>query len=390
MASSRRMRSCHLLDGDQDVWLASCAGFYASPYGRPGEPCPQPFWGCLDCGNAVITARKLPAILAFLAFIEAEREGLAAADWRAKFGHIHARITNQVLPAFSESGDRGSARHARHGRRRLSTCRRRLGHDARHRIERRHCFPIVMIVPCLPLRRFGPASIAAISPAMMIRAGISGRRCSGRTRAAATSPCISDRSPTRRSPKPCAPISMRASTSTCRAIGHGFRPPACVRRSTARDASSSSSGRSLAPAISHASISASLDRYAKALRSSGLRPIIAAQLLEIVFDLYAYRDHLGRARLRVRALAGPLSLPGRGISFHARREPYAPHPGADHHAAAGLVAALCFDLRAGYFRRARRTREPRSAPRRAACRGRRAFLPAAPSAPARPPRRLLR
>lgn len=41
-----------LLDGDQDVWLASCAGFYASPYGRPGEPCPQPFWGCLDCGNA--------------------------------------------------------------------------------------------------------------------------------------------------------------------------------------------------------------------------------------------------------------------------------------------------------------------------------------------------
>jgi hypothetical protein len=92
-----------LLDGDQDVWLASCAGFYASPHGQPGEPCPQPFWGCLDCGNAVITARKLPAILAFLAFIEAEREGLAATDWHAKFGHVHARITSQVLPAFSET-----------------------------------------------------------------------------------------------------------------------------------------------------------------------------------------------------------------------------------------------------------------------------------------------
>jgi hypothetical protein len=92
-----------LLDGDQDVWLASCAGFYASPHGRAGEPCPQPFWGCLDCGNAVITARKLPAILAFLAFIEAEREGLTASDWRAKFGHVHARITSQVLPAFSET-----------------------------------------------------------------------------------------------------------------------------------------------------------------------------------------------------------------------------------------------------------------------------------------------
>lgn len=51
----------------------------------------------------MITARKLPTILAFLPFIEAEREGLTASDWRAKFGHIHARITNQVLPAFSEA-----------------------------------------------------------------------------------------------------------------------------------------------------------------------------------------------------------------------------------------------------------------------------------------------
>src|SRR5258708_4321214 len=73
-----------LLDGDQDVWLASCAGFYASPHGEPGAPCPQPFWGCLDCGNAVITNRKLPGILAFLAFIEAEREGVTAPDWHAK------------------------------------------------------------------------------------------------------------------------------------------------------------------------------------------------------------------------------------------------------------------------------------------------------------------
>lgn len=51
----------------------------------------------------MITARKLPAILAFLTFVEAEREGLTASDWRAKFGHVHARITSQVLPAFSET-----------------------------------------------------------------------------------------------------------------------------------------------------------------------------------------------------------------------------------------------------------------------------------------------
>jgi hypothetical protein len=51
----------------------------------------------------VITARKLPAILAFLTFIEAEREGLTASDWHAKFGHAFVRITSQVLPAFSET-----------------------------------------------------------------------------------------------------------------------------------------------------------------------------------------------------------------------------------------------------------------------------------------------
>ena len=92
-----------LLNGDQDVWLASCAGFYYSPLGEPGSPCPQPFWGCLDCSNAVITARKLPALLAFLTFIEMQREALSAADWGLKFGRAHTRITTQVLPVFSET-----------------------------------------------------------------------------------------------------------------------------------------------------------------------------------------------------------------------------------------------------------------------------------------------
>ncbi len=51
----------------------------------------------------MITARKLPAILAFLAFIEGERAGLSHADWKLKFGRVHARITCQVLPAFSDT-----------------------------------------------------------------------------------------------------------------------------------------------------------------------------------------------------------------------------------------------------------------------------------------------
>lgn len=92
-----------LLDGEQDVWLAACAGFHSSPFAEPGSPCAQPFWGCLDCRNAVITARKLPAILAFLAFIEEQRRSLPANDWAAKFGRVHARIAAQVLPAFSDA-----------------------------------------------------------------------------------------------------------------------------------------------------------------------------------------------------------------------------------------------------------------------------------------------
>jgi hypothetical protein len=88
------------LDGAQDLWLASCGGFYASPFGSKGKPCPVPFWGCLDCGNAVITSRKLPSLIAFQAFMVTQREALPASDWAVKFGRSHRRITEQILPAF--------------------------------------------------------------------------------------------------------------------------------------------------------------------------------------------------------------------------------------------------------------------------------------------------
>ena len=35
-----------------------------------------------------------------------------------------------------------------------------------------------------------------------------------------------------------------------------------------------------------------LDRYAKHLRGGDRRPVINAQLLQVIFDLQAYRDHL--------------------------------------------------------------------------------------------------
>jgi hypothetical protein len=114
-ASRRNPRSCKLpatltadavvplLDGTQDVWLAGCAGFYDSPFGTKGEACPSPFWSCLDCDNAVITARKLPALIAFLGFMTAQRESLAEADWEAKFGRAHRRIRDQIIPAFPKA-----------------------------------------------------------------------------------------------------------------------------------------------------------------------------------------------------------------------------------------------------------------------------------------------
>ncbi len=98
VAETRRV-----LSGKQDVWLASCAGFHKSPFAPEGEPCSEPFWGCLECRNAVITARKLPAIIAFLNFIVARRAGMDEADWQAKFGRAWSRITQQVLPAFSDA-----------------------------------------------------------------------------------------------------------------------------------------------------------------------------------------------------------------------------------------------------------------------------------------------
>lgn len=91
-----------MAQGDQDLWLATCSGFYDSPHGQVGSACPTPFWVCLDCANAIITARRLPAILAFLRFIELQRQSLQAGDWAAKFGRAHARITTQILPAFGE------------------------------------------------------------------------------------------------------------------------------------------------------------------------------------------------------------------------------------------------------------------------------------------------
>jgi len=89
-----------VLDGASDTWLAACTGFDRSPFGRLGEPCPEPFWGCLECPNAVIAERKLPAVLAALDAMVSERSRMAPEAWRARFGRPFLRIVNDVVPAF--------------------------------------------------------------------------------------------------------------------------------------------------------------------------------------------------------------------------------------------------------------------------------------------------
>lgn len=90
------------LSGEQDVWLASCRDFFASPFARkPGAACPVPAWGCLECPNAVFTSRHLPSLLSFLDFLERQREEYSVEEWNARFGLAWDRIVHGVRARFS-------------------------------------------------------------------------------------------------------------------------------------------------------------------------------------------------------------------------------------------------------------------------------------------------
>lgn len=89
-----------VIDGEHQVWLSSCRNFFDGPFAPKGSACGKPFWGCLECSNAVITASKLPAHISFLRFIEEQRPGMSTAEWTIKFGRAHERITQQIIPAF--------------------------------------------------------------------------------------------------------------------------------------------------------------------------------------------------------------------------------------------------------------------------------------------------
>jgi hypothetical protein len=90
------------LSGHSDVWLASCRDFYGSPFARTkGSACPVALWGCLECPNAVFTTRHLPSVLAFLSFVEAQREELSDDEWTARYGLAWRRIVHGIRPRFT-------------------------------------------------------------------------------------------------------------------------------------------------------------------------------------------------------------------------------------------------------------------------------------------------
>jgi hypothetical protein len=91
------------LSGDNDVFLASCKDFYASPYAtKKGAGCPAAVWGCLECPNAVFTTRHLPSILTFLDFTEQKRDELPVPEWKARYGLAWERIVHGIRPRFTD------------------------------------------------------------------------------------------------------------------------------------------------------------------------------------------------------------------------------------------------------------------------------------------------
>lgn len=87
--------------GERDLWLASCTDIYNSPWDPAGQACSRPY-ACLECGNAVVTVSRLPAILLFLEHMLRQRRGMDLREWESIFGRAYRRIVQQVLPAFTD------------------------------------------------------------------------------------------------------------------------------------------------------------------------------------------------------------------------------------------------------------------------------------------------
>ncbi|NUT60765.1 hypothetical protein [Herbaspirillum sp. C9C3] len=91
-----------ILEGEQDVLFVSCRDFNNRPDGPAETPCDQP-WGCLGCGNAIITPHVLPRVILFRNFMLKEKKLLTADEFSDKFGSSLEIIVNDILPSFKAS-----------------------------------------------------------------------------------------------------------------------------------------------------------------------------------------------------------------------------------------------------------------------------------------------
>lgn len=90
-----------VLDGGSDTWLASCLDFWNSPFGAADDGgCQDPFTLCLHCRNAVFTARKLPAVLSYLAWLEERMPIMSLEQWNSLHRRDHVRIASQIVAKF--------------------------------------------------------------------------------------------------------------------------------------------------------------------------------------------------------------------------------------------------------------------------------------------------
>ena len=310
----------------------------------------------------MITARKLPAILAFLDFIEDQRAGALL----RRLGGSSSDAPTPGSPPRScpcsptrSSPTRARTLVAEAAPLYLPPEARAMNSAPAPRLENsvRNDVPCLATAPLRPgfdrrdLSRYGDASWD-LGPAVFRE---NARRChvtvhfdadpgcGGRTRAAGVSLCATQR----RSPWLSAALAARQHSAS-------FQPRAPLLGVC--------SDRTRAPAISRRVDQSLLDRLCQITTGRAASPpIVCAQLLEVVFDLHAYRAHLPTAGLQIRAMAGSVALPRRGLSLHRRREPHATHARRRDRAAAGVVAQIRHPVRTGYPRHSRRTHPARGA-----------------------------
>ena len=94
--------AARIVSGEADVFVASCTDITHSPFGAPGPVCPSPFSGCFSCPNAVFTARRLPAVIAYQHHCEAEAKRWPATEWQRRYGEAYRVIVDEILPAMTD------------------------------------------------------------------------------------------------------------------------------------------------------------------------------------------------------------------------------------------------------------------------------------------------